>query len=115
MQVEIHHAGKLIGCSHLDAADPPMGVATGFFEPTTDYDPKIHAGEIDGVHQSSVYNLTLVVNSLMHGKIECHSVFIQDYSESLDERHVSILAIPYPDYETYFGDYPAYKAYWNQS
>ena len=115
MRVEIHHAEKLIGCSNLDAADPPMGVATGLFEPTEDYDPKIHAGEIDDVHQPNVYNLTLVASSPKHGKIVCHSVFIQDYSESLGERHVSIMGIPYPDYEMFFGDYPAYKAYWNQS
>ena len=114
MQVEIYHDGKLIGRSNLDAADPPMGVATGPFEPSPNYDRAAYAGEIEGIHNPAGVELNYVVQSTDHGVIECQAVFIQDFSEGLDERQVSLLGIPYPDYETFFGEYPAFKAYWGE-
>jgi hypothetical protein len=115
MQVEIYHDGKLIGRSNLDAADPPMGVASGPFEPGPSYEREVHAGEIEAAHNPGGANLDYVVQSIDHGVIDCQAVFIQDYSESLDERQVAILGIGYPDYETFFGEYPAFKAYWGKS
>jgi hypothetical protein len=114
MQVEIYHDGKLVGRSDLDAADPPMGVASGPFEPGPSYEPEAHAGEIEGNHNPGGANLTYVVQSTAHGVVECQAVFIQDYNEGLDERQVSVLGIPYPDYETFFGENPAFKEYWGK-
>ena len=109
MQVEIFHDGTLVGRSTLDAADPPMGVASGLFEPSPSYEPKAHAGKIEGTYNPNGADLPFVVQSADHGSVECQAVFIQDYSEGLNERHVSVLGIPYPDYETFFGEYPAFK------
>ena len=115
MQVEIFRDGKLIGRGNLDAADPPMGVATGPFEPTPDYECEVHAGEIEGTHNPVGANLQYVVKSAEHGIIECQAVFIQDYADALEERLVSLLGITRPSYETLFGEYPAYKDYWRKS
>lgn len=79
-----------------------MGVASGLFEPDVAYCPAIHAAEIDGVHNARAVDLVWAVESRAHGLIECQSVFIQDYNETLGERHVSILGIPYPGFEDYF-------------
>ena len=112
MRVEIYHVGKLIGRSNLDAADPPMGVATGPFEPCPDYVRDIHASEIEGTHNPSGAHLFYVVKSAEHGSIDCQAVFIQDYAEGLDERLVSLLGVTHPNYETLFGEYPAHKDYY---
>jgi hypothetical protein len=114
MQVEIYHDGKLVGRSNLDATDPPMGVASGPFEPAPSYVREAHAGEIEGTHNPAAANLLYVVQSTDQGAVECQGVFIQDYSEGLNERQVSVLGIPYPDYETFFGEYPAFKEYWHK-
>lgn len=114
MRVEIYHNEKLIGCSELDAADPPMGVAAGPFEPGPGYEREIHAGEIEGFHRTCGADLDYVVKSTDHGLIDCQGVFIRDYSEVLGERQVCVLGIGYPDYETFFGEYPAFKAYWGK-
>ncbi|URD60473.1 hypothetical protein M8312_11870 [Sphingomonas sp. KRR8] len=115
MKVQIYHEGKLVGHSNLDATDPPMGVATGLFEPSASYEPKVHAGEIEGTHNPSGANLTYVVESAEHGAVECQAVFIQDYSDSLNERQVSIIGIPSPDYENCFEEYPSFRNYWGKS
>lgn len=115
MQVEIFRDGKLIGRSNLDAADPPMCVASGPFEPSPDYEREVHAGEIEGTHNPSGANLQYVVKSAEHGIIECHAVFIQDYADVLDERHVSLIGVIRPSYDSLFGEYPAYKDYWRKS
>ncbi len=115
VQVEIYHDGKLIGRSNLDAADPPMGVAAGPFDPSAGYQRELHAREIEGVFNSSGAELGFVVQSEKAGVVDCLSVFIQDFSDGLGERQVSILGIPYPDYETLFSEYPAFKAYWGKS
>jgi len=114
MLVEIYHDGKLIGRSNLDAADPPMGVATGPFEPCPDYVRNVHAGEIEGTHNPSGANQPYIVKSAEHGSIECQAVFIQDYAEGLDERLVSLLGVTHPSYEALFGEYPSYKAYFRK-
>ena len=115
MRVDIVHDGKVIGSSNLDAADPPMGVASGPFEPSAAYEPETHAGEIDGGHDPAGADLPLIVQSMEHGVIEQASVFIQDYRNSLDEMRVSVLGIPYPAYETYFGNSAVFKEYWSRA
>jgi hypothetical protein len=114
MHVEIYHDGVLIGRSDLDAADPPMGVASGPFEPAPSYEREAHAGEIEGTHNPPGANLIYVVQSADQGVVECQAVFIQDYDEGLNERQVSILGIHCPVYETLFGECPAFKEYWDK-
>jgi hypothetical protein len=114
MQVEIFLDEKLIGSSFLDAADPPMGVASGYFEPTPAYRPETHAFEIDGVYNEIGANLPFVIKA-GEEVVECIGAGVRDYSESLGERHVEVLGIPYSEYEVRFGAYDSYKAYWGRS
>ena len=116
MFVEIYHGEALIGQSNVDATDPPMGVASGRFEPTASYDARFHADQIEGQPNDNEGYLTaprLVARS-QTGIIECQIIVIEDYDQSLNERHLSLLGIPYPDYRTYFGEYQAFKGYWGQ-
>lgn len=104
MQVTISHDGIAIGRGSVSPSDPTMGVASGHFEPDSGYIPAKYAAEIDGIHNRAAVDLVWVVKSEFGSSIECQSVFIQDYNESLGERHVSILGIPHPGYEDLFAD-----------
>jgi hypothetical protein len=115
MQVEIYLDGKLIGRGNLDAGDPPMGVAMGPFEPGPGYERDVHAGEIEGTYNPIGADLPYVVQSIDHGTVDCQSVFIYDYRDGLGERHVAVIGIAYPDYETYFAEYLSFKAYRGKS
>lgn len=115
MQIEIFHGGALIGRAILDASDPPMGVASGPFEPFPSYHRELHAGEIEGVYNPTAANSPFFVQAADGGAVECQYVFIQDYSDGLGERQASVVGIPYPEYEVRFGDYAAFKAYWANS
>jgi hypothetical protein len=115
VQVDILLDGELIGRGILNASDPPMGVAGGPFQPEPRYQPKLHAGEIDGVHNVRGLDLPFRVQAGDGGMVACQGVFIQDYSDSLGERSVAVLGIPYPEYEERFGTYPTYKAYIDRS
>lgn len=55
------------------------------------------------------------MKSAEHGAIEWQAVFIQDYSECLNERQVSVIGILYPDFENCFGNYQLLKDYWRRS
>lgn len=114
MQVEIRLKNEMIGSATLDASDPPMGVASGPFEPSPSYQRVRYAEEIDGEHNPSASDLEFRVHAIDGEEIECLGVFIQDYAESLGEQRVSIIGIPNPEYEFRFGDYPNYKAYWDK-
>lgn len=115
MQINILCGGSLIGRAIVDASDPPMGVASGLFEPSLYYSRNAHAGEIEGVHNPTASDLTFTVQAGDGAPVKCMSVFIQDYSDSLGELQASIIGIPYPEYEARFGGYPAYQAYWGKS
>ncbi|PDT00789.1 hypothetical protein CO666_29045 [Rhizobium chutanense] len=111
MKVEIVYRGKVIGRSDLQPVDPPMGVAGGLFDPTPDYDPYLHAYNIDG-DDNEVDSDALSARSTEFGTIVCAGVGIEDFSKSLDELHVMVLGIGYPDYATVFESHPLFKAYW---
>ncbi|MXP30119.1 hypothetical protein GRI58_15020 [Porphyrobacter algicida] len=114
MQVKIFLNDELIGTSFLDASDPPMGVASGKFDPASAYEPAAHAFEIDGDYNENGANLPFVIKA-EEELVECAGAGIQDYSTSLGERHVEVLGIPYPEYEVRFSAYDSYKAYIGRS
>ncbi|MEP3225716.1 MAG: hypothetical protein ABJO01_07065 [Parasphingorhabdus sp.] len=110
MQVEIFSGEILIGRSNLDQLDPPMGVAMGAFVPTEAYDRIRHANSIEG--EFIAYNgLTLIVRSSEYGEIVHQGVHIEDYSDNLAEIQISVIGIPYPEYESYFSEYDHYRKY----
>jgi hypothetical protein len=113
LKVNVFHNGLLIGCSRLDVADPPMGVAAGPFEPTSDYDQQRHASIIDGEDNTVHVGEPVSVRSEDFGVIDCQGVIIEDYCKTLGEISISVLCIRHPDYDTIFASSPAYKAYWN--
>lgn len=114
MQIEIHLDRKLVGRCNVDAVDTLMGVAMGPFEPGPSYDREAHAAEIDGSDNSVGANLPFVVQSSVHGIIECEAVVIYDSAGTLDARLVSLLGVAYPSYEKLFGECRAYKDYCQQ-
>ena len=92
-----------------------MGVAHGGqLEPSPEYVPAAHAGQIGEVRNESGVQAPLSARSSDFGKIECAAVFIEDFNEALGEIHLAVLGIPYPDYESFFGEHPDYKAYWGR-
>ncbi|MEA1647409.1 hypothetical protein UAJ10_00070 [Nitrospirillum sp. BR 11164] len=112
MKVSILQNGVVIGYSILDATDPPMGVASGKFEPTSDYDPQRHAFLVDEVYLERTVTPPLTAHLEDFGAIECAGVGIEDLRSMMEGIEVTVLGIPYPDYETFFSSYDAYKAYW---
>ena len=110
MRAEFFDGEKLIGRSVLRAADPPMGVAAGSFEPTEAYSRDVHANIIEGDYVGD-RGLSLRSRSPDRGDIE-GSIVIEDYTDSLGERQVSVIAIPYPEYGEYFADDPGHRSYW---
>ncbi len=107
MKIDILCEEKIIGHSNLDPIDPPMGVATGRFVPTADYDPRRHAYMIDGDENKLEASAEISARSDDHGMLACAGVAIEDFNETLQERNVTVLGLPYPEYETIFGAYSA--------
>lgn len=115
MNVEFYLDEELIGHAVLDAWDPPMGVAGGPFEPAPGYKRGTHASVIEGVDNPLGGDLRFKVQDDQGGTVECQAIWIEDYSDCLGERQVSVLGIPYPEYENRFGEYSAYKAYQSET
>jgi hypothetical protein len=109
MRAEILADDKVIGTAELDRLDPPMGVAHGPFTATPAYERAIHAGEVDGQPNEIAADVSLTVRG-PQGVLECQGVWIADFQDTLGEIQVSVIGIS--DYETYFRDYPDYRAYW---
>jgi hypothetical protein len=115
MRVEILHGHAVIGRSELDRLDPPMGVATGFLEPTDHYDPMRHAGDIEGLDNQHAAESMFSVRGSDGKVVECSGVWIRDYREALGEIEVDVIGIPYQEYEAHFGTHPHYTDYWRRS
>ena len=113
MRVEILHGDAVIGRSELDRLDPPMGVATGFFEPTDHFDPRRHAGDIEGRDNQHAVESGFSVRGPDGKNVECSGVWIRDFRDALDEIEVDVIGIPYPEYAARFGTHPHYTDYWN--
>jgi hypothetical protein len=109
MRVEFFDGERLIGHSELAAADPPMGVASGMFVPTSNYLPDSHANTIDGDYVAD-RGLGLTAKGPNAAVLEA-AIWLEDWQDSLQERHANV-RIGYPEYEEYFSDDPAYRAYY---
>ncbi len=110
MQIKIFADEILIGRSNLDQLDPPMGVAMGSFFATDAYDRTLHANVIEGDHIGDRGKM-LFIQSSDHGRIECAAISIEDYSDGLGEIEISVMEIPYPEYEIFFSEYDHYREY----
>ena len=110
MLFEFYDGGKLIGRSRLTAADPPMGVASGSFEPTEIYRPDLHANTIDGEYVGD-RTLTLRVTGPDLNSNDAEVLAIEDFQSTLQERHVHI-TVEASHYERLFSHDPAYRSYY---
>ncbi len=111
MQVDILYEAQVIGRADLAKLDPPMGVAGGDFQPSEAYDRLRHATNIEGCENPDANAEKLSARAADGCTIDCVAVTVEDYREALGEIEVSIIGIPYPAYETFFGAHPGYKAY----
>ncbi|WP_341992388.1 hypothetical protein [Azorhizobium sp. AG788] len=111
MIVHLLFNGIPIGAGSLMQLDPPMGIATGTFEPTDHYDRDSHANIVEGKYLSD-RGKSLVAISNEYGPIDCSGVGIEDSFESIGEQVVTIFGIPYPKYSEIFADYEDYKSYY---
>jgi hypothetical protein len=111
MRVQVVSNGIVIGAADLTRLDPPMGVAMGPFEPADHYERAVHANVIEGNYIGDP-GASFVVVSEVHGAIGCVGVAIEDYAESIGERELTVLGIPYPEYARFFAEYSDYKAYY---
>ncbi|WP_105375092.1 hypothetical protein [Neorhizobium huautlense] len=112
MEVDIMCEGKVIGHANLDPIDPPMGVAGGRFVPAPEYAPRLHAYVIDGDDNKLGESAELSARSDSYGMLPCAGVAIEDFNETLHEVNVTVLGMPYPEYETAFSEHALFKAYW---
>ncbi|MFN7153289.1 MAG: hypothetical protein ACK4OE_06315 [Acidovorax sp.] len=100
---------EVIGVTHLESGDPPMGVAFGKFIPNERYAVFCRATALlsTGVRPVSIQTPdgALIPNE---------GAYIRDMSEEYGDegREVEALGIPYPLYETLFPEHV--KAYENQ-
>jgi hypothetical protein len=111
MRVIVLSGNVTIGAADLAQLDPPMGVAMGSFKPSGCYDQHAHANVIEGEYVGDK-GTSLVVISDAYGKIDCVGIAIEDFSESIGERQLTLFGISYPEYARYFGEYDGYKAYY---
>jgi len=108
MRVEFFDGKRLIGHSQLAAADPPMGVASGPFVPTRDYRRDAHANTVDGDYVAD-HGLTLTARGPNAAILDA-AIWIEDWQDSLQERHAHV-RIGYPEYQEHFSGDPGYRAY----
>jgi hypothetical protein len=110
MQVSVFQGDKLIGNANLIGLDLPMGCAMGTFVPSANYEQTEHAALIDG-EDSGVRDQKLRVVSEAHGEIESQGFQIHDWP-LLSELEFHAVGITRPKFDTLFGDYPDYRAYY---
>jgi len=109
MNVTIFDGATVIGHAYLSGLDPPMGCASGTFVAAPAYVAAEHANVLDGDYLGD-RGAGFRVVSHIHGEIECQSAVILDFP-SIDEIGVDVIGIPYPLYETLFGDRADYRSY----
>lgn len=112
MQIEILFDAQVIGSADLRRLDPPMGVAVGSLKPAAAYDKLRHATTLEDRANPDANAEKLSARTTDGEAVACVAIAVTDYWDALGEIEVSILGIPYPAYEAYFGDYPDYKEYY---
>jgi hypothetical protein len=110
MRVMIFDDSMLIGEASLNAFDPPMGVAMGPFDATSDYDAWRHANVVDGEFVA-FRGAGLRVEAEDIGTIQSVGLSIEDWP-SVGERVIHIIGISEPSFEVLFGEHPEVRAYW---
>ena len=115
VQIEILHDAQVIGSADLSRLDPPMGVAVGNLHPGVAYDRLRHATDIEDRENPCARAEKLSARTADGGTIDCMAITVGDYSDALGEIEVTVIGIPYPAYEAYFGDHPHYKDYYRTS
>jgi hypothetical protein len=103
VKFEIYHHQTLIGFSHLEFGDPPMGVAFGQFLPLQAYENLI------GLIESSALSVHVPAGSAIPSEGGVH---IRDHRAELradDAIEVEVLGVPYPLYQQLFSEHV--KAY----
>ena len=101
MKVEILSGDDVIGVGELNRLDPPMGVASGPFHPTTGYKPAVHARVIDGNENDPGLVAVLAARG-SSGMIESEAISIEDAQGALGEMQVSVMGIA--GFEGYFSE-----------
>ena len=93
----------LVGHSHLEHGDPPMGVASGLLDPAPGY--SIIRDECIANHaDQSHLGLTVQADG---ATIACVAVAILDFDNGPDGIEVNALGIPHPEYATLFPEHVA--------
>ncbi len=111
MQVKVFEADTPIGSANIRALDPPMCVAIATFTPSSGYEAKRHANEIDGEYvadRSDILRIFLPDGS----ELRSHAILILDFP-TLDEIELHIVGIYEPSFEELFSAHPDYRAYFD--
>jgi hypothetical protein len=105
----IYHGETVIGHSSLESGDPPMGVASGIFEPTAEFAELRDQSRpvVDGAgHPISDMRawVGLSLRTPAGVAVECVSVDVVEAGppDAPWGREVTCLGIPYPAYENLF-------------
>jgi hypothetical protein len=105
----IFHGDMLIGRSKLEGGDPPMGVASGLFEPTADFEPLRNAmkpaRDGNGKEQRDIRFLASLCAKTADGiELVCAGVEVFEYGEADHpwEWEVYCLGIEHPPYHELF-------------
>jgi hypothetical protein len=90
-----------------------MGVASGPFTPSTQYDRIRHANTVDGTCVGD-FGKSLRVRADQGGEIEA-AIAIEDWAETLGLRELTVFFADGNDYRAVFSDHEDYKAYYPNS
>lgn len=110
MRVEILEGETVIGSAILVHLDPPMGVASGPFTPSAQYDRIRHANTVNGAYIDD-FGKSLRVRADKGGELDA-SIAIEDWAEALGLRELTIFFADGNDYRALFSDHEEYKDYY---
>lgn len=110
MRVDVFDDLTIIGTAVLDRLDPPMGVASGIFTPSSEYQRGRHARMIDGA-LSQDFTARLNARADGRGQVERVRIEIEDWSEIAGEIQLWAYFESGLDYDPIFSEYDDYKAY----
>lgn len=114
MQIQILYGDQVIGSACLNMLDPPMGTAAGSFQAGPSYKRMRHATHIEGSRNTSTGPESLSANTPDGEPVDCVCVFVEDYTDALDEIEVTVFGIARTTYDAHFRDHPHYKEYYDK-